>query len=281
MEYIFESCALNPLLTGFASYGYKLLYDSPYKNDIYAQRAIQINPYVKFNPDKEKIMLRQKMLAEQIKLWQEEMHDLGNSASDVKRKHQLATWIIQEGKRHDPSLEKYLNYQGQNIPLSFLNPRFFYEEGLNCVIIKDQAYRLGVRSTIREAMLKRGNGAIGEYFVNSLEPIEDTGLTPTVYSHTLGDSFEENGPADIFLIKEDAKTLYAKKHKLSDTIAQKIMYREVPCSDNEINPFVTNLVHISDNPFEAAIHYLTAYPEHQAMTRFMYPNPRLERVRKK
>ena len=43
--------------------------------------------------------------------------------------------------------------------------------------------------------------------------------------------------------------------------------------------FTTNLVHSTDNYSEAALHYLMGYPEHQLMTRFMYPNYKLDKVK--
>ena len=43
------------------------------------------------------------------------------------------------------------------------------------------------------------------------------------------------------------------------------------------HPFVTNYIHSADNPSESSLHYLIGYPEHQLMTRFMYPNKKLEK----
>lgn len=41
------------------------------------------------------------------------------------------------------------------------------------------------------------------------------------------------------------------------------------------NSKMFNLVHTTDNPCEAALHFLAGYPEYQVMTRFMYPNPKI------
>ena len=41
------------------------------------------------------------------------------------------------------------------------------------------------------------------------------------------------------------------------------------------HPYVTNYIHSADNPSESCLHYLINYPEHQLMTRYMYPNLKL------
>lgn len=285
-EYIFELCAIKPFLRGFAAYGYKLLYNSKFKSDAYLKRVIQLEPYAVINPDQDKRLYRQSLLNDAIKLWQEEMLSLGNKPQDLKRKLELGTMIVQEQKRFNPALERWLQYKGENIPYSYLTPRFFYEEDLNVVIIKASAYHVGLRGTIREAFLKRGNGAIGEYFTNLAQPTADTGLKPVLYTHTLGDRYERsmNGMADIFAIQKPSDELYKKKHELRSSLAQNICLRDVMWNDGETifwHPFVTNLVHTTDNPSEASLHFLSGFPEHQAMTRFMYPNPKLERKLKK
>ena len=47
------------------------------------------------------------------------------------------------------------------------------------------------------------------------------------------------------------------------------------------DPIITNLIHTTDDACEASMHYLSAYPEYQLMTRFMYPNPRLRKAVKR
>lgn len=281
-EYIFELCAINPYLKGFASYGYKLLYDSPFKNDAYIKRAMQIDPYSVYDDTSAQIKNRKELFLKQKALWEEELYSLSDTkSSDVQRKQMLASYIIHETKRFAPTLERYLDFNDKKIPLSFLTPRFFYENGLNCIIIKASAYRSGLRATIRESFLKKGNGQIGEYFTNISSP-SDLGLKPVLYSHTLGDIYERsmNGPADIFLVEAPADILYAKKKELRSSLNQNITGKEVMWSDGQKilwHPFVTNLVHTTDGPVESSLHYNIGFPEHQVMTRFMYPNPVLER----
>ena len=42
-----------------------------------------------------------------------------------------------------------------------------------------------------------------------------------------------------------------------------------------------NLVHTTDEPCEACLHFNISQPEQQLMTRFMYPNPIFEKVESK
>jgi len=107
-----------------------------------------------------------------------------------------------------------------------------------------------------------------------------------LYSHTLGFEYERSmdGKADTFLVQESAESLYKKKKALRTELGKNIYNKEVEWFDGRKilwHPFVTNLIHSTDNPSEVALHYLMAYPEHQVMTRFMYPNPKLEKVMKK
>ena len=44
---------------------------------------------------------------------------------------------------------------------------------------------------------------------------------------------------------------------------------------------ITNIIHGSDHAPEAALHFLVGNPEHQNMTRFMMPNPKLKVKTKK
>lgn len=283
---ILEYAKKYPSLNGFISYCYGLLAkipNSPYDTNTFLSKSLEYNPYnSSLNKNTKKLLNRKNLALKQIKIWQSELHDLlSNPTKDERRQLELAQNIVQELKLYDPTYERFLTYQGKNIPLSHLSPRFFMEEGLNVAAIKASAYHLGVRGTIRERILTRGNSAIGEYFTNLAAGTEQTGLKPILYSHTLGDEYERsmNGPADIFLVKMPADKLYKIKKALRSELGKNIINREVMWNDGEPilwHPFVTNLVHSSDTPCETSLHYLMGYPEHQLMTRFMYPNPKLE-----
>lgn len=306
---VFEAASKIEIFNGFTSYCYKLLFNYPLPDlnrDDLKRQSIILNPYNTLNPDTTYLQRKKEMVLMQIEKWLQELeileldaelmqknktmtlnsHDREIYQFNLKRQLELAQWIVQEMKLLDSSYEHSLLFKDTEIKFSHLTPRFYYENGLNVVIIKASAYHLGVRGTIREKILDKGNGAIGEYFANLSAPTSDTGLVPILYSHALGDEYKRsmNGRADVFLINETAESLYDKKKKLREELGKNIYYRNVIWLDGESiiwHPFVTNLIHSTDNPSEAALHYLMAYPEHQVMTRFMYPNPKLEKVLKK
>ena len=75
-----------------------------------------------------------------------------------------------------------------------------------------------------------------------------------------------------------------KKRALRKELGKNIVNHNVMWYDRkEIvwDPIITNLVHTTDDACEASMHYLSAYPEYQLMTRFMYPNPRLRKAVKR
>lgn len=85
------------------------------------------------------------------------------------------------------------------------------------------------------------------------------------------------------LLKRPAIELYKIKKQLRSELGKNIKNREVMWNDGEKilwHPFTTNLVHTTDNPSETALHLLNGIPEQQLMTRFMYPNPKLEELDK-
>lgn len=306
---LFDFASKIEIFNGFTSYCYKLLFNYPISfvdKDKLRINSIILDPYNTLNSDSSYLAKKQKMVVTQIERWKYELHLLQQELEAMQKGHvvvpnsynkevylqnlrrqlELSQYIVQEQKLFDKEYERKLKFGEKEIPFSHLTPRFYYENDLNVVIIKASAQRLGVCGTIRENMLKRGNGAIGEYFANFSEPTADTGLTPILYSHTLGSEYKRSmdGVAQTFLINELAEILYEKKKILRQELGKNISQREVTWFDGEKilwHPFVTNLVHSTDNPSEAAVHYLMAYPEHQVMTRFMYPNPKLEKVKKK
>ena len=225
---------------------------------------------------------KKKLILGQVDKWKNELAKVrSKNKIDRKLELELAKNIYQELKLLDDSLETRVPVGGENNRISNLTPRIFKEEGLNVVMIKPSAYYLGVRGTIREEMLPHGINPKYEYFTNLAEPTKITGLKPMIFSHTVGDTYERSmtGTANILLVKEKAKVLYTKKKKLRAELGKNIQNKQVTWTDGEKilwHPFVTNLVHTTDNPSEACLHFLIAHPEQQLMTRFMYPNPKLE-----
>ena len=89
-----------------------------------------------------------------------------------------------------------------------------------------------------------------------------------------------NGSNQVILLKRSSDEIKQIKRYLRSTVGKNLLNRDVKWYDGEKihwDPFVTNLVHTTDNPSEACLHFLIAYPEHQLMTRFMYPNYKLEK----
>lgn len=112
-------------------------------------------------------------------------------------------------------------------------------------------------------------------------PTDVTGIKSMIYSHPFGDTYERsmNGVSDVILLKGSALDLYIKKKQLRQELGKNMQFKEVNWFDNEKilwEPHVTNLVHNTDNPSEASMHFMIGYPEQQVMTRLMYPNPKLE-----
>ena len=278
---ILEDAKKYPILNGLTSLGYAML-SSYLDHDECLKESARLNPYSKNSLDKRMLYQKREMIFKQVASWKEELHDLlSSNVVDNERVLELAQNIEQELKMFGLTPERYLTLGDEKIRFSYITPRLFMEKGLNVVIIKPSAYHLGVRGTIREEMLDRGNGAIGEYFTNIAQKTSND-IKPMIFSHTLGDEYERSmdGVSDVFLIHEDADVLYEKKKKLRESLGKNIMNKEVTWTDGEKilwHPFVTNLVHSTDDPSEAALHYLMKYPEHQLMTRFMYPNPRLKK----
>ena len=270
-----------PILNSHRAHCYNIL--SKYKDNIsdankLVRMALELNPYDRRN--KENFAYKRELVLKQVKIWEEELIELRRSNKNLKRQLELCQCIVQEMKFIDPSFEKFAIINGEKIRLSFLSPRFFMENNYNVVIIKASAYRLGVRGTIRESFLKRGNGVVSEYFANFAKPTEDTHVSPMLFSHPLGEECirSMDGPADVLLLQRNVEELYDIKKRLRGELGQNIINREVTWFDGEKilwHPFVTNLVHSTDNPSESCLHFLMSYPEHQLMTRFMYPNLKL------
>lgn len=284
-EVVFESIK-HQFLNNYTSKAFEILarhFDNKFDQDRYIQLSIQANPYTKLNPENKKFRdLRSRLMLNQIDVWKEELNDLILSKSNLKRQLELAQNIYQEMKVMNPcELEKYVQIFGQKIPMTSMTPRFFKEHNLNIIMIKPSAYYAGVSATIRERFLNRGNGVLYEYKTNLTDPTPITNITPMLFSHPLGDKYQRamNGTSDVILLSGSAKDLYRTKKQLRNELCKNLKGREVTWYDGEKilwHPAVTNLVHSTDNPSEASMHFMIGYPEQQVMTRFMYPNPRLE-----
>lgn len=278
-----------PILNGLSAQAYTTLgkrMQIKFEQDCLFAKASKLNPYSKYNDNYvANTLKRTKLVEEQIKVWQLELNDLLLSKKDYKRQLELAQNIYQEMKRLDNRLEKYANINGKNLIMTNMTPRYFFDNDLNTIMIKPSAYFLGVRATIRERFLLRGQRALYEYFTNLSQPTDITKIKPMCFSHTLGDRYERSmdGTSDIILLKGKSDELYEKKRILRNELGKNLKFKEVTWYDNQKikwEPWVTNLVHSTDNPSEASMHFMIGYPEQQVMTRFMYPNPKLEEKEK-
>lgn len=248
----------------------------------YIIKAIKLNPYSKYSENfKELRDLKCHLMNKQIDVWRTELNDLLSSHSNYKRQLKLAQNIYQEMKVMGKSEEPIVPLFGKNYRMTNMTPRFFMENKLNIIMIKPSAYYAGVSATIRERFLNRGNGALYEYSADLTQPTNITKLTPMLFSHTLGDKYDRamSGKSDIILLQEAASNLYVKKKMLRKELCKNMWNRDIVWSDGEKIkwlPYTTNLIHSTDNPSEASLHFMMAYPEQQVMTRFMYPNKKLE-----
>ena len=220
------------------------------------------------------------LINSQISVWNEELQDLITSDKNYIRQLELAQSITYEFKKLGVIPEIYFEFEDRKIPFSSLNPRFFYENKLTLVMIKPSAYLAGVQNTIRETFLSRGNGAIGDCFVN-IGTVSELGLHRMRLFHPHGYKYERsmNGPNRIFLIKEKSDIVLRKKRELRTTLVRNMHNKNVEWFDGEPilwDPIITNLVHSTDNPSETSLHFVSPYPEHQLMNRFMYPNLKMQ-----
>ena len=165
-----------------------------------------------------------------------------------------------------------------------INPRLFAETGYNVVLLKPSAYMSNVDSIIKEKYSK--DNYIGKYYVNLGEKSKIMGLKPMRLFHPIGYKYEKSmyGPGELFLIKEKSDEIRKTKKELRASLAKEFEGKTITWYDGkEIywDSKMFNLVHTTDNPSEAALHYLAGYPEYQVMTRFMYPNPKLGEFERK
>jgi len=275
------------VLHSYVSYCYLLLaskVDNKYDRDMLLQESKIYNPYIKGIGCDKKEEYKNILALTQVKIWQEELRELQKDDSNYQRQIELSQCIMKVLNDIYPTKEPSLLIDGKQIAFSHLTPRIFLDKNLNVVLVKPSAFKLGVESSIKDTFLKHGNGAIGEYYPN-LGGLSENGIKTMRIFHPHGYKYERSmtGPSDLFLVKEKAETILHKKHELRNSLGTNIANKEVLWFDNKPiiwDPIITNLVHTTDDPSEACMHYLCAYPEYQLMTRFMYPNPILEKEEK-
>lgn len=200
--------------------------------------------------------------------------------SDVcyERQLELSQAMTKEMLKLNSNLMHYANIDNKCYPITYLTPRFFYENNLNLVLIKPSSYKLGIQATVMDKFLTRGNGQTGEFMTNMGEKSELFGLKKMRIFHPHGYKYERsmNGPNKIFLLHKTPFETAQIKKEIRNGYGNNIKNKEVIWYDNKPilwDPIVTNLVHSTDDASEASLHYSSFAPEFQVMTRFMYPNP--------
>ena len=278
-----EALKIN-ILNGYNANTLRVLvkyFDNNYEKDEFMKLIKKLKPYSKINKDN--FMKAKKLAYIQIKKWEDELEELKRSNADYKRQLELAINIIQEKKMFDSSYEEWVNINGVLVRRSFMNPRFMLENNLNQIMIKPSAKYIEVDNIIRDGYIESSK-LVAEYEIDLSKPTKLTGIKPMIFSHTLGEEYIRSmmGTTDVLLLDIDADKAYDIKKKYRESLCPEMWYKEIMWVDHEPilwHPFVTNLVHSTDNACEASLHFQIGYPEHQSMTRFMYPNPKL--VKKK
>lgn len=275
-DIIFESSKYD-YLHGFVSSAFKVL--SKYEDNNYDRSkdiilSIRYNKYSKLNKDG--FEKRRKILLMQIKVWYDELLQL----PDGKRKLELAQNIIQELKYLDYINDIKLNIYDKFFSLSNITPRILKEYGLTDIMIKPSAFFTKNEQYIRDKMVGNNSEVFGEYITDLSIPTEICGLKKMIYSHPIGNEYIRSmtGNSQIMLVKKSENELYNIKKKLRNELGEDMFNKYVIWSDGLPilwHPFVTNYIHSADNPSESCLHYLINYPEHQLMTRYMYPNKKL------
>ena len=283
---IIEEIPKDDILNGFI---YKCLYSLYKKSKSNYLKEYIFNKYLnKLNDDyyiKDDLLYKNKDSYKQIKYLKEELKTLINEDNNYKRQLEISQLIVSELIKYNKQYDKKLIINNKKISFTNINPRLFLENGLNVVLLKPSSYKSKTDSIIKNKYLENEETIQGEYFPNLGKPSEILGLKPMRLFHPCGYKYERSmyGPGDLFLVKQKADDIKNIKKELRKILANDYKNKSTTWYDKEEiywDPEILNLVHTTDDPSEASLHYLAAYPEYQVMTRFMYPNPKLKVLEK-
>jgi hypothetical protein len=238
-----------PILKGYAAIVLKILMkyiDNEFDRHCIQRRINNIKPCNKHN-DSMLLAVKEKLKV-QTDLWFDELRDLQASSSDMKRQLELAINCVQENKWLDPSFEKFVNIRGKLIRASSINPRLFFDENYGLVTTD-------ISSENVEKVISLCGMPLLDCDTNLFVQTVKTGIYPILYSSYYFNKGMQINDKKIMLYDRDE--LCCKSMELSDQSFE-----------------------ILDDPVECSLELLTPYPEHQVMTRFMYPNPRLIKSKK-
>ena len=251
------------------------------------RKSIEIDPYESLSGREiRKSKTRRVLIEAQITNWEKSLADLRqNKEIDKQVEFETARYIFQEKKLLDDSLETRVDVGAKHNRISNFTPRLFLENGLNVVFIKPSAYKANVDEIIRNKMVN-SDEIVWSYKQNLALPREITGLHSMELAHPVGKDFERAmyGPSEIILVRHSSFDLRKRKKELRAQLATDLYNKTVEWFDGKDmlwDPDMLNLVHSTDDPCEACLHFTIGQPEQQLMTRFMYPNPILGEVEKR
>lgn len=244
-----------PILKGYAATVLKIVkkyIDTEYEKNKIQELINSIKPYNKINTEK-MIELKNKMQV-YFNEWVQELRDLQHSDTDIKRQSELAIAITQERKWIDDSYEKFILINGKKTRISCVNPRFLYESHYNTIFCDSSQSKGLLSSVIKNKLLISG------YDVNLNLSAGDLRIVPITF-------FRLNNKINFNIIPDIISVLLLDSN--SDNI-------------NLLNNRQINNTFFDDfsqdsvcNYSEQSLRFLIGYPEHQVMTKFMYPNPKL------
>ena len=248
--HIIDEC---PILKGYVVLALKIIIkyldDESKKNKI-RQWINVIKPYSKNNVDKIRDLSYK--LKKQTNTWLEELRDLQQSNYDIKRKSELAIAIVQENKWLNNSYERFVNVNGQKVRVSSINPRFLYEKNQNTLLVDTLNYDELYNQITKIKLIDKHKFPTLNYTVNLSKPTEQLGLIPMDFFQPVNDNHINNP------YNETNVLLYDESF---NKYINDLLYR--------------NTVNFAKDYPSATLFFLIGYPEHQTMTRFMYPNKRL------
>lgn len=220
---------------------------------------------------------------EKLKRIKEELDFLIYEDMDYKCQLEYSQCLLHEIIKYNKEYDKKLILDNKEISFANITPRLFLITGYNVILLKPSSYMSNVNEIIKKEFSK--GKIIGEYFPNMGDKSKIFGLKQMRFFHPIGYKYERSmyGPGDLFLIRESSAILKSRKKELRQYLANEFDNKLIKWYDGKDilwDSKMFNLVHTTDDPCEASLHFLAGYPEYQVMTRFMYSNPRIIKLEK-
>lgn len=264
------------------------LVDNQKIKQIMLKKSIELDPYESLAGRYiQESLNRKNMIFDQVKNWQTQLAESQNKTErSPQQEFELARYVFQEKKLQDDSMETRVDIGNKPNRISNFTPRMFLENGLNIVMLKPSAFKAKVDEQIKKEIINDESEIIYSYSANLGQARCLTGLHPMFLAHPVGIIYERAmyGPSEILVVKHSAIDLHNRKKELRKNLATEFYNKSIDWYDGEKitwEPQMLNLVHTTDEPCEACLHFNISQPEQQLMTRFMYPNPIFEKVESK